>query len=217
MSDSVSRWYGQRPVRERVLLLLCSLAVLVFLVYLVILDPLATRKARVSSELAALQTQRFDLQAREAAVMARMKVDPDAENRRQLEILETESASLQQQLQAGIVNLVAPADMPVLLKELLTRQKKLKLVALENLSPRELVLSANSNTTEAHAPVLYIHPLRMEFKGDYLTLIKYLRQLEQLPKALVWEDVDIETQTYPEATVRIQVYTLSLTEGWIGG
>jgi MSHA biogenesis protein MshJ len=216
MLDSVTRWYGQRPIRERVLLLFCSLTILVFIVYLGVLDPLSTRQTRVTTELSALKAQQLDLQTREFVIMARKSVDPEAEKRRQLSILEEESASLQKQLEAGIVNLVAPADMPVLLKDLLTQQKKLQLVSLENLAPRELLLSSKSDT-ETQAPALYLHPLRMEFTGDYLTLLKYLRQLRQLPKALVWEDIDIETQTYPEATVRIQVYTLSLTEGWIGG
>jgi MSHA biogenesis protein MshJ len=66
-------------------------------------------------------------------------------------------------------------------------------------------------------PALYRHRLRMEFSGDYLTMLKYLRQLEDLPRAMVWEKVEIESDDYPDATVRLQVYTLSLTEGWIGG
>jgi MSHA biogenesis protein MshJ len=57
----------------------------------------------------------------------------------------------------------------------------------------------------------------MEFSGDYLTLLKYLRQLEDLPRSMVWEEVEVKSDDYPEATVRLQVYTLSLTEGWIGG
>ena len=48
-------------------------------------------------------------------------------------------------------------------------------------------------------------------------MLAYLRQLEQLPRSMVWEDVAIETVRYPETIVRLQVHTLSLTEGWIGG
>lgn len=214
--QSLHQWYGQRPLRERIMLLLCVMVVLAFLTNVFVLKPLSDQTRMLRRELTTLKSQQVELQARESIVRARKGADPDRENRDQLKILEQETRHLQEQLEAGIVNLVAPRDMPALLKDLLTRQKKLHLVKLENLPPRRLFLNPGSSS-EDMGPVLYLHPLQMEFKGDYLTLLKYLRQLEQLPKSLVWEDVDIETQTYPAATVRIQVYTLSLTEGWIGG
>lgn len=214
--NSLIQWYEQRPLRERVMLLLCVLVVLAFLVNLVVLDPLSVQKRTVRREMTALQSQQVELRARESIVIARKDIDPDRENRTRLELLVEESKRLQDQLEAGIVNLVAPRDMPALLKDLLTQQKKLQLIKLENLPPRQLALNPG-NSTETVGPVLYLHPLLIEFKGDYLTLLKYLRQLEELSRSLVWEDVDIETQTYPAATVRIKVYTLSLTEGWIGG
>lgn len=209
-------WYEQRPLRERVMLLLCLLVVIAFFVNLLVLSPLSAEKRAVRKEMITLQAQQVELQARESILVARKDSDPDRENRQKLDRLIMESQRLQDQLEDGIVNLVAPRDMPALLKDLLTQQKKLQLVKLENLPPRQVALTSE-NTSESVGPILYIHPLRIEFKGDYLTLLKYLRQLEQLPRSLVWEDVEIETQTYPVATVRIQVYTLSLTEGWIGG
>jgi MSHA biogenesis protein MshJ len=214
--NSWIQWYEQRPLRERVMLLLCLLVVVAFLVNLIVLDPLSDQKRAVRREMITLQSQQVELQARESIVASRKDADPDRVNRQKLDRLVQESKRLHDQLEAGIVNLVAPRDMPALLKDLLTQQKKLQLVKLENLPPRQVALTSG-NSNETMGPVLYIHPLRIEFKGDYLTLLKYLRQLENLPKALVWEDVEIETQTYPAATVRIQVYTLSLTEGWIGG
>ena len=190
--------------------------VLTFLVWMFVLQPFSQRTNALRHELAELGNNLAELKSREIAVTARKNFDPDQDNRRHLEILEQESAKLQQDLNTSIVNLVAPRDMPALLKQLLTQQKKLQLSSLENLPPERIVLDQQAGSDEA-GPALYRHRLRMEFSGDYLTLLRYLKQLQELPRALVWDEVDIETEVYPRATVRIQVSTLSLTEGWIGG
>lgn len=213
---NTAQWYEGRPLRERVMLLLCVLIILAFIVNLVVLTPLADQRRLAKREQVSLQADLAGLTAREDLILARSRQDPDRENLVRLKVLDEESKALQQQLEALIVNLVDPHDMPALLKELLTREKKLHLLSLENLPPQKLTLGASGDEASA-APVLFLHPLRLEFKGDYLTLLKYLRQLESLPKSLVLDEVDIETMKYPEARVRLQVYTLSLTEGWIGG
>jgi len=59
--------------------------------------------------------------------------------------------------------------------------------------------------------------LQLTFSGDYLALLRYLRDLEELPRQLVWEDIAIETAEYPKSRVHLRVSTLSLREGWIGG
>lgn len=214
--SSLTQWYDLRPLRERVLLLLCVLIVLTFLVGMFVLQPFSQRTNVLRHELAELGNNLVELKSREIAVTTRKNFDPDQDNRRHLEILEQESANLQQDLNASIVNLVTPRDMPTLLKQLLTQQKKLHLSSLENLPPERIVLDQQAGSDEV-GPALYRHRLRMEFSGDYLTLLRYLKQLQQLPRTLVWDEVDIETEVYPRATVRIQVSTLSLTEGWIGG
>ncbi|MCW8860111.1 MAG: type II secretion system protein M [Deltaproteobacteria bacterium] len=215
-SSSMTQWFDQRPLRERALLLVCSFIVLIFLTSILVLQPLSQKTQSRRNELTELKNSLVELKTQETVVTARRNNDPDRENRLRLEILEQESSKLQQQLQASIVNLVAPRDMPELLKNLLTRQKNLQLVSLENLPPEQLVLEQKA-APDSLGPVLYRHGLRMEFSGDYLTLLRYLNQLEELPRALVWDEVDIETREYPESRVRIQVHTLSLSEGWIGG
>ena len=214
--SSLPQWYDKRPQRERIVLLICVIIVLIFLVNLLVLQPLFQQQKSSRSELRALQTSTVGLENRRMEINLRQQNDPDKEQRKRLEVLTEESEKLHQVLKTNIVNLVSPGEMPELLKDLLTRQKKLQLISLENL-PAELVALDGDNGAGAVLPTLYRHRLRMEFSGDYLTLLKYLRQLEQLPRSLVWDEVAIETGKYPQATVRLQVYTLSLTEGWIGG
>jgi len=209
-------WYDERPKRERIVLLVCVVIVLVFLLNLLVLEPNSLQRKRAHSEVSQLQVDIADLMVRSAEVEARRADDPDKANRERGAALEQEIATLNQKLQTNIVTLVPPQEMSGFLKDLLTQQKKLKLISLENLPPEELKIGDNENDKTVQ-PKLYRHRLRLEFSGDYLTLLKYLQQLEDLPRSLVWEEVEVETETYPRARVRLQVYTLSLTEGWIGG
>lgn len=214
--SSIFIWYDQRPLRERAMLLLAVGAVVLYAAYLLLLQPLGQQKESARQEISQLQMRQLELQALTQTVEARKNVDPDRQNRRKLATLERELARLEEDLRAGMDNLVSPAEMPTLLKELLTRQQKLRLLSLENQTPERIVL-AEDDSSAATAATVYRHPLRLKFSGDYLALLSYLRQLEQLPRTLVWEKVDIATDTYPEATVHLEVYTLSLKEGWLGG
>lgn len=219
-SQSLFGWYDQRAKRERIVLLVCIVIVLLFLVNFFVFEPFSQQKIRAQAEVAQLQTSIADLMVRSAEVEVRRKNDPDKENRMRLVALEQEAEKLNRELETNIETLVSPREMAGLLKTLLTQQKKLQLLSLENLPPELLTIDKNKKGAETVSqPKLYRHRLRLEFSGDYLTLLKYLKQLEQLPRSLVWENVEVEAEadSYPQAKVRLQVYTLSLSEGWIGG
>jgi len=209
-------WYQQRPLRERTMLFVCLLVVLFFIWQLLVLQPIDNRRKLVQTQVNQVQANLGDLATREQIVEAMRNVDPDQENRRRLQVLQTELDKLRAQLAGEIVNLVSPQEMPELLKELLKRQNKLHLISLENLPAEELKLNQDAAENKLTSG-LYRHRLRMEFAGDYLSTLKYLHSLEQLPRTMVWDELEIETLEYPQAKVRLEVFTLSLNEGWIGG
>lgn len=215
-SSEILTWYDQRPLRERIMLLLAVGAVILYAAFLLVLEPLGQQNESARQEIVQLEARQLELQTLIKTVEARKNVDPDILNRRKLATLEKEITRLEEELRAGLENLVSPEEMPALLRELLSRQEKLRLLSLENQAPERIVLG-ETGAQDSEAAVVYRHPLRLKFSGDYMSLVSYLRQLELLPRTLVWEKVDIATDTYPEATVLLEVYTLSLKEGWIGG
>lgn len=214
--QALTNWYGLRALRERALLLVCLLVVLFFIWDAALMNPLDLGKKRDRSQINELRTELAELSAREALVQARKDFDPDRENRQLLAQLQSDIAAVQLQLKENIDNLVSPQEMPELLKDLLIRQQKLQLLSLENLPAEELQITEQVAAGQL-SPVLYRHRLRIEFVGDYLATLAYLNRLEELPRQMVWEELEIETQEYPQAKVRLQVYTLSLNKGWIGG
>lgn len=59
-------------------------------------------------------------------------------------------------------------------------------------------------------PAFYKHRFLLEFQGDYLSALNYLRALEALPWRLYWDSVTIESAGYPRAHITLKVHTISL-------
>lgn len=211
--SALVQWFDQRALRERAVLLLCAVAIMVAAVYLLVLEPAAKKRTLASRQIEQMNAEISQLDIMEDQIKARSQVDPDQELRGRHEQLVQQLAEQRQQLHLGISHLVTPAEMPQLLKQMLT-QGDLHLLSLENLQP-ELIADGGQSTGQS--PRLYRHRLQMELRGDYLSLLAYLRQLEELPRLLVWEEIAVSTRDYPTTTIRLRVYTLGLSEGWLGG
>lgn len=207
------QWFDQRALRERAVLLLCAVAVMVATVYLLVLEPAAQKRSLARQQIEQMTAEIAQLEKTQTLIKARSQVDPDQELRELHDQLVEQLAEQRQQLHQGVSHLVTPAEMPELLKQMLT-QGDLHLISLENL-PAELISSGKESSDQSLR--LYRHPVQLELRGDYLGLLVYLRQLDQLPRLLVWEEVAAATREYPNTTIRLRVYTLGLSEEWLGG
>ena len=63
---------------------------------------------------------------------------------------------------------------------------------------------------------VYRHGLQMEFEGNYLAALNYLKALEALQWEFYWDAVQLEVTKYPRSKIIITVHTLSLRDSWIG-
>ena len=209
-------WFNRRALRERVAVALAVVVVLVAIMYLLIIDPQIKRQRQLDRQLTDVQYRVTDLSGQEALILERSKIDPDQNSINRIAQLQAQSDKLQKQLEVNLSNLVSPQQMVDLLKELLKEQKALTLLSLNNQSPI-LVQLGEIDGTDKDRTKLYKHSLDIELSGTYRALLNYLHKLQQLPRSLVWEIVEIETEEYPAAIIRLKIYTLSLAEGWIGG
>ncbi len=205
------QWFDQRTLRERAVLLLGAVAIMLAPVYLVILEPAAQQRTLDRRHIEQMTAEISQLEQLEKLIVTRSQLDPDQELNERHEQMVLQLADQRQQLQMGISHLVTPSEMPALLKQMLG-QDELHLLSLENQQP-ELISAGGPSGDQA--PRLYRHPVQMELRGEYLSLLSYLRGLEQLPRLLVWEDIGVETQEYPATTIRLRFYTMGLTEGWL--
>lgn len=205
--------FDQRTLRERALVLISLLIVLAFVWNAVILEPMMRKRKTVRAETVGIESEIDQLRAEADLVRHLATADPDQESRRQISQLRVVVAELDRTLEARLVNLLSPQEMPRLLRDMLKEVEGLKLVSLENLPPREML---TANADEEPPPGLYQHTLQLELEGPYLSLLPYLKKLEGLSQQLFWDALSVETKKYPVMRVRLQVHTLSLSEDLIG-
>jgi MSHA biogenesis protein MshJ len=144
--------------------------------------------------------------------------DPNKRLRRQIEDSRSEVQRLQARLQEAAAQLISPQDMARLLEQMLIQQGQLTMLRLQTLDVQPLL---NGDRDEAggvgeYQAGLHRHGFALEFSGGYLATLNYLQALERLPWRFFWDSVDYEVQEYPQSIVRLKLYTLSLSEDWIG-
>lgn len=76
------------------------------------------------------------------------------------------------------------------------------------------------NVAAAPAPVkpdelMYRHGVEIVVQGAYADLVDYMTELEGLPTHLYWGQARLDTGVYPEATLTLTLYTLSLDQKWM--
>jgi len=160
-----------------------------------------------------------------------LQQDPDKETKEKVALLNNRIANLDQQLRDSSSDLISPREMAHVLEDVLKQNEDLALLRLQ--SGRAIPLyeeggePKSDQTGQSKAsddvamvdlgPLAFRHPLKIEFQGGYKQAVQYLQALENLPWQFFWHGIELETDKYPRVNIRLEVYTLSLEPGWIGG
>lgn len=211
------RWVDDQPPRQRVLLLVAIVAVL-FTVW----DAVLMRSVKGQAETAEtefdvleMQVRALDLEA-EATVKV-LATDPYLERRQRKTQLESQLKDLDARFHAQTADLIPPAEMVRVLKELLTRETSLQLIRLESLPAEPLFAPDDTESGSAPSRIpIFRHGLSIEMVGDYLSTLRYLEAVEKLPWKFFWESLSYDVIEYPRGRIRLKVLSLSTEEGWIG-
>lgn len=173
-------------------------------------QPLQKKNLAVQAEITSLQTQ-LQAQQQIAKQIADLgSHDPNSSNRDKLAHLQQSVTGLKQQLSLGEKKFVSSQMMANALRDMLTQHGKLKLIALET-------LPASPFGDKDQQPVwVYRHALTMTLQGDYFSTLDFLKALESLPWRIHWDSISYQVKDYPVAETKIQVYTLSFEEDWLG-
>jgi MSHA biogenesis protein MshJ len=109
--ESLSQWFNQRPLRERVMLAVCLLVVVFFFWDQLLLKPLDRQTRTLRTRTVELNASLAELQAQEQVIRARRDFDPDRDNKLRLEDLSNQVQRLKQQLEENVATLVSPQQM----------------------------------------------------------------------------------------------------------
>jgi MSHA biogenesis protein MshJ len=62
---------------------------------------------------------------------------------------------------------------------------------------------------------VYKHAVEIVLTGNYLDLLAVLQEMEKLPWQLYWAKASLRTEQYPQSTLTLHVFTLSLDQIWL--
>ena len=216
-------------LRERAMVFLGLVAVMFTLWDSLLMSPLAIEQKKVLAEINKKNAERLVLVTKMQKFFEKNKEDPDAESLERLKILRTRLIDVQAELESSTDNLVTPSDMPKILETVLHKTGELTLNNLKSLGVTPLVSKESSEKNVVNQSIedekklttdnidnAYKHGLRIEFSGDYLTTLNYLKQLEELEWGFFWDGFELNVGEYPDAKASIEIFTLSLKEEWIG-
>ncbi len=207
-------------LRERALLCLCVIAVVIGLWQWLFEMPEERRREQIEQQRTAIANDR---QAQEAQLAALQSTDSDERPARELKQLQQTLAQLDESLASLSQGLVSADQLPQILQEVLISTTELRLRRLRTLPVEELPLIRSSDDADADgadqdraATGVYRHSVELEVSGDYFEVLQFLRRLEGLPWRFYWDRLDYEVADYPIGDIRLRVYTLSAEEGLLG-
>ena len=216
-------------LRERAMVFIGLIAVIFTLWDSILITPLATEQKKVIAEINKKNADRMVLVTEIQKSIQQSKEDPDVENVARLKTLRSRLIDVEAELESSTDNLVTPNDMPKILETVLHKTGGLTLNNLRSLGVTPLVAKEETEKDTENKSVkdatkltaeninnAYKHGLRIEFKGDYLTTLNYLKQLEELEWGFFWDGFELNVDEYPDANAFIEIFTLSLKEEWIG-
>ena len=204
-------------LRERALIFAALAFALVSLINVLFLDPLLAQQKRLSSQVVQQQEKMKEIQAQLAALLEARQSDKDAPQRQRMAQLREQLAVGDTYLRETQDRLVPPEKMAKLLEQVLSRNARLQLLALETL-PAALFIEPMAEEAKNAAPPgnqIYKHGVRITVRGSYTDLLQYLRALEKLPTRMFWGMAKMQVAKYPETDLTLTLYTLSLDKKWL--
>jgi len=212
-------------LRERGILLGAILITMISVWDSAVIAPLDKQRYALSANIEEVRSRIAELDRQSQAIVQRHAVDPDAETRQRLQVLEAELQSIDTTIGGLAADLIPPQMMAGVLEEILTHNTDLTLTRMQSLKARPLLETATdavvqddtANKEQATPAVtIYRHSMVIEFTGSYLSTLKYLKALEALPWSFSWDSVEFTVDEYPRAKARIEASTLSFEEAWLG-
>lgn len=221
--DKATTWFNERPIRERVLITVTSLVLLLVVVWELSVTPVLTSNNAMTSRLKNLDQQQASLLEQQNTLTERLSSDPSKALRERLASRQARLDRLDAELAETTGKLIAPRAMVRLLQDMLAAQEKLELVAVQLLSPTPIFdqqteknQSEEKADQQAAGPLLYAHDVELVIRGGYLDVLNYVEALEGMDNRLGWVSLDYEMLDYPDNEIRIRVRTLSLDRAWLG-
>ncbi len=213
-------------VRERVIVTVALTALILFAGLQLGIAPQWQAMSAHQKQAERLNEDAALLQVQLPALEQRLSDDPNRLLRQRNEELARQLELEGDALQLRMDGLVKPQHMAALLEQLLVQSPGLSVVGLDKIPARAMrvrdgLLIALDSTSKAElepgARLIYRHGLKLTLEGGYLDTLAYIKRLEAMEQTLLLNRLDFEVMRYPLSRAVLEVETLSLVPGWLGG
>ena len=202
-------------LRERALIFITILVALYFIAVNVMFGPINLEKDRLQKQVNQKREEIRMLEMQVQSLVAGNEQEPGSDKRRKIATLQENLKNMDASLVKVTSGLVPPKEMARLVEQMLLKNRGLQVMKMESLPAAPLIETSGASGKAAEGTV-YKHGMRIELKGGYLDILRYLKSLEALPWKVFWGQVTLKTEKYPDSSVNLLIYTLSTHEGWIG-
>jgi MSHA biogenesis protein MshJ len=233
MKEQFLQWQqkvDQLNQRERILIFAVAAAVVVFVLQALLIDPLLQEQALKAREAKSLQSEAQSLGNEIIILTAELEAGVNRGKQKRREQLLIQRTTLDQRIEESVVAMIPPQMMTEVLEQVLAQDGGLKLLALENLPVASIIEQDADNPTQGSSTSqvesvdvieedkqgLYKHRFVLTLRGNYLATVRYFEKLNELPWRFHWDSLNYEVTDYPNATITLQVHTVSRSEDWIG-
>lgn len=196
--------------REKIFSLLTLLMVAWGLWDKFIYQPVTTEQKLLNSELSTIESNISANQQAATQIEALGKTDLNKKNKQSLKQVKEKLKKLKLQLNTGQKKFVPAHLMTEVLQDMLKQNHEVKLVNLETLPVTTLTEIKQEKSW------VYLHGLSITLRGNYFSTLKYLESLESSPWQFHWGAINYQVKEYPSAETKIDIYTLSFEENWLG-
>ena len=156
------------------------------------------------------------LQQQVDEVLQALSVNPDQQLQQNIAQMQREEQQLLSQIRGMTGRYISGEQMVLLLQDVLDQQQNIRLVALENLPAKAVMLPGVAAESRTGAkPLLYRHGTILTFTGPYAGLQQLLQRLEHLPWQLHWRTLDYQVQEYPQAQLQLELETVSEYDSYL--
>ena len=214
--------------REQYLILFAGLFAIIFLLFTFGIEENANKITRLEKQINQAKNSINTSQSTIDVLQQSLNKDPNIAVEKQISIYAKKLSTIDDALLLLTSDLINPIQMRFALIDLLKTQPTVSLLSFEVIEAQPIKLSnenekdavqstANKSENESKPSlVLYKHGIKLTLKGSYFQLRDYLKQLEKLEWKFFWKDFDYQLKAYPHSELKIEMYSLSTKQEFIG-
>lgn len=203
--------FAKLAKRERTILFVGGVAAILLLGFS-LMDTSLAKQRLISKQLSQVRAEKTLAQTQVAEMNRQLAQNPEVVAQERIRALREEIEAIDVQVKGVHRGLVSPDRMASVLEEMLTRSRRVQLIALKTLSVS--TLTGGEPAADDRAGI-YRHGVEITLEGSYLDLMDYVARLERLPWQMFWATANMDASRYPNVRFTVVVYTLSLDKKWM--